>query len=191
MILCSWCGTDEYVTFDSRSKVALCDGPGHPFERMWEPSQQRDPRSALSSLPDGIAVDLGLYDSLPKCLSVGEWAETGVVEHRFGTDHPEEYRWMVNRWGHVCQGPRRYSVTSFIGSTLGALSRATNVTGKFGRGSGFFDYNTSIGMWTLEPVPPSTEEMTWAKQAVEIGCSPRDWPLLGYAAPPASGETLL
>ena len=126
------------------------------------------------------AGQLALYDDLPACLNPGEWAETGVVEHRYGAGHPREYRWMVDRWGHVAQGPRRYSVTSFIGSTLGALSRATNVTYRQGKGSGFFDYNPTIGLWTLEPVPADATVMSWATFAESLGNHARDWPLLDY-----------
>lgn len=178
---CKWCGTDEYVEFDDATGVALCSGPGHPTERMWEPKSEQV--AAVKPLADGIAADLGLYDDLVLCLREGEWAETGVVEHRYGSEHPSEYRWMVERWGHVAQGPRRYSVTSFIGSTLGALSRATNVTYREGKGTGFFDYNPTVGFWTLEPVPDETTVSSWAKVAAELGHHPRDWPLLRYVAP--------
>jgi hypothetical protein len=148
---------------------------------MWEPAKEA-PHPSGPALADGIAADIGLYDDLPSCLSVGEWAETGVVEHRYGTIRPEQYEWMVKRWGHTAQGPRRYSVTSFIGSTLGTLSRVINVTYKRGRGTGFFSYNADIGMWTLKPVPADAREVTWAAFAAELGHDPGDWPLLAYNA---------
>lgn len=181
MALCVWCGTDEFADLDPATGVAVCHGPGHPTERMWEPKEEAKKRASRANpLSDGIAAQLGLYDDLPKCLNPGEWAETGVVEHRYGAEHPREYRWMVDRWGHVAQGPRKYSVTSFIGSTLGALSRATNVTYRQGRGSGFFDYNPTIGLWTLEPVPDDATVMSWASFAESLGHNARDWPLLNY-----------
>ena len=177
---CSWCGTDEFAELDRKSGVALCVGPGHPTERMWEPKSEIV--TEVKTLADGIAAWLGLYDDLPTCLREGEWAETGVVEHRYGTEHPSQYRWMVDRWGHVCQGKRRYSVTTFIGTTLGALSRATNVTYREGKGTGFYDYNPTIGFWTIKPVPPDTVVTSWACAAVELGHQPGCWPLLGYCA---------
>lgn len=177
---CTWCGTDEYAELDASTGVALCVGPGHPFERMWEP--KRELKTTAKPLGDGIAAELGLYDDLLTCLREAEWAETGVVEHRYGTEHPSKYRWMVDRWGHVAQGPRRYSVTSFIGSTLGTLSRATHVTYRQGKGTGFFDYNPTIGFWTTEPVPTETFESSWAVVAASLGHQPGDWPLLGYVA---------
>ena len=177
---CNWCGSDEFTEFDAASGVAICSGPGHLGERMWEP--ESEPVS-LKPLADGIAAELGLYDDLLKCLYKGEWAETGVVEHRYGTDHPTEYRWMVDRWGHVAYGPRRYSVTSFIGTTLGALSHAGAVSSRAAEATGFFDYNGIIGYWTPQPVPDETYVTSWAKVAVELGHHPKDWPLLGYVEP--------
>lgn len=180
IVNCSTCGTDEYVDFDETTGVALCVGPGHPIERMWEP--RREVEKPVRGLADGIAAELGLYDDLLTCLRHGEWAETGVIEHRYGTDHPSSYRWMVERWGHVAQSPRRYSVTSFIGSTLGALTRATDVSYREGRGTGFYDYNPTIGFWTLKPVPTDTVESAWATVAVELGHLSHCWPILGFCA---------
>ena len=136
--------------------------------------------STLIPLADGIAAELGLHDDLVACLREGEWAETGVIEHRYGTANPTNYRWMVDRWGHVAQGPRRYSVTSFIGSTLGWLLRENIVAHKSSTGTGFFSYNQAIGFWTLRPVPSETFDSSWANVAVELGHDPNDWPLLDY-----------
>ncbi len=173
----------------------VCTGPGHPVERLFEPrreareaQQARGAREAAESAAvastltyrDSIAADLGLYDDLIDCIVEGEWADTGVVEHRYGTANPDKYRWMVDRWGHTAMGPRKYSVTSFIGGTLGDLTRTTDLTYRTGRGTGFFDYNPHIGLWTLEPVSGDAAEMTWARFAAESGFPPEDWPLLGY-----------
>ncbi len=87
---CDWCGTDEYVDFDRVAGVAICSGPGHPMDRMWELTQERP--STLIPLADGIAAELGLHDDLVACLREGEWAETGVIEHRYGTANPTNYR---------------------------------------------------------------------------------------------------
>src|SRR3954462_6142804 len=98
MVVCTWCASDEWVDYDPATNVAVCNGPGHATERMWEPAKNVSQDQALA-LAEGIAADLGLYDDLPKCLALGEWAETGVVEHRYGTTHAEQYEWMVKRWG--------------------------------------------------------------------------------------------
>lgn len=178
-ITCRWCGTDEYVAWDPANDVAICDGPAHEFQRMWEPANEPDVVRP-DGLGNGIAAELGLYEDLPGCLRVGEWAETGVVEHRYGAAHPREYAEMVGRWGHVCQGRRQYSVTTFIGSTLGALSRSSGVASKKGPGTGFFSYNAGLRYWTLKPVPPDAVDVSWAAFARTIGCHPDDWPLLGF-----------
>jgi len=182
MIVCGWCASDEYVDYDGSTKVAVCTGPAHVVARMWEPAAESK-ATGPAALGDGIAADLGLYEDLALCLSVGEWAETGVVEHRYGTAHPTKYAQMAQRWGHTAHGPRRYTVTTFIGSTLGSLCRAAIVAHKAGIGTGFFDYNSGIGMWTLVPVPALTTDMTWEKLAVGLGHQARDWPLLGYRWP--------
>lgn len=175
---CRWCATDEYAEYDATAGVALCSGPGHTEVRMWEPASEI--ASTTPDLGDGIAAAFGLYEDLPLCLNVGEWVETGVVEHRYGTAHPREYAAMVDRWGHVAQGPRRYSVTSFIGSTLGSLCRSSGVAHKKGPGTGFFSYNGGIGYWTLTPVPADAVDLSWAAFAPTVECHPNDWPLLGF-----------
>jgi hypothetical protein len=179
---CSHCGTDVYVEdYDPASDSAWCHGPGHPGPRLIEPKKEaaaaKAKASALNPLGYGIAYELGLYDDLPQLLNTGEWADTPTVEYRYGISHPEQYAEMLKRWGHVKQGPRKYSVTSFIGSTLGQLSRSTNVTYRAGPGTGFFAYNTQVGYWTLEPVPAQTTTTSWASCATSAGIDPDDWPL--------------
>jgi hypothetical protein len=78
------------------------------------PERRRHRSSAEASLR-GIAAELGVYDDVFLCLSPGEaWLEHGIVEHRYKELRPTAYREMINRWGHVIQGPRRYSVTAFL-----------------------------------------------------------------------------
>src|SRR5206468_10303487 len=78
------------------------------------PERRRHRSSAEASLR-GIAAELGVYDDVFLCRSPGEaWLEHGIVEHRYKELRPTAYREMINRWGHVIQGPRRYSVTAFL-----------------------------------------------------------------------------
>jgi hypothetical protein len=178
---CSWCASDAYVDdYDEVNDLALCTGPGHGERRMFQPkaehAAQKAHQNSLSYLSDGIAADLGLYDTLPDLLNPGEWADTPTVEYRLGIQEPDTYKVLLDRWGHVSQGPRKYSTTSFVGSTLGQLSRATNVTYKPGQGTGIFKGNSSIGFWTLEPVPAETTVMTWKRCAEDAGVDPNTWP---------------
>lgn len=126
----------------------------------------------------GLAFEWGLLDALPELLRAGEWAETGAVEYRLGVAHPATYGLMLERWGHVAQSPRKYSVTSFVGATLGHLCRSANVTHQPGPGTGFFSYNRTVGYWTLEPVADEMTVVSWERLATEEGLDPSAWPLL-------------
>lgn len=179
---CTVCGTDVYVEDHDAADTAWCTGPGHPELRLIEPRREaaaaRERAAQLNPLGYGIAYELGLYDDLPEMLNPGEWADTATLEYRYGSTHPDQYAEMLRRWGHVAQSPRRYSVTSFIGSTLGQLSRSTNVTYRDGPATGFFSYNSRMGFWTLEPVPTETITMTWERCTTEAGIDPGTWPLV-------------
>ena len=179
MILCLWCASDEYVDdYDPSTDVASCSGPGHPETRMFQPRAEEAARAAqhshLDGLPHGIAYELGLYEDLPAVLNHGEWADTIVVKYRYAIAHPTSYSEMVTRWDN---DNTRYSTSAFIGSTLGDLSRATNVTHRNGPGTGFFSFNNNIGHWTLEPVPQHTITMNWQEFATREGLDPDQWPL--------------
>jgi hypothetical protein len=179
--LCTWCGSDVYVdAYDPATDEGWCSGPGHSEPRLFNPAAEKKlqkEKHAPSALGYGIAYELGIYDALPELLVAGEWADTPTVEYRFGTAYPDVYEKLLARWGHVAQSPRKYSVTSFIGSTLGQLSRATNVTHKGGHASGFFSYNSTVGFWTLEPVPAETVDTGWEQCATAAGIDPDTWPL--------------
>ncbi len=178
---CTWCGTDEYIDdYDPAEDLAWCVGPGHIEPRMFQPKAEAKALAAankLAALPEGMATELGLWTQLPALLSHGEWVDTNVVEYRYGIVDPDGYRQMLDRWGHVKQGPRKYSVSSYIGATLGHLSRSTNVTYKAGSGSGFFAYNSAVGFWTLEPVPAETIDVGWKHFATQHNLDANDWPL--------------
>jgi hypothetical protein len=180
-LLCTWCGTDEYVEeYDIANDIAYCSGPGHLEPRMFQPKIERALAKAneLADLDEGIASELGLYEDLANLLEYGKRLETAVVEYRYGIAHPENYSWMLDRWGHVTQGPRKYSTTAFIGSTLGQLTRMTNVAHKSGPSTAFFSYNSWVGYWTLEPVPSTIVDIGWTQFALDAGIDPNTWPLV-------------
>lgn len=181
MILCSICASDEYVTYDPATRVVVCDGPAHPTERVWELVEPTKHPTAVVAANEPLRVQKRLFEDLPACLLVGEWADTGVVEHRYGQRHPETYAWMIERWGHVAMGERPYSSTSFIGSALGDLSRTPAVAFKAGGvGTGMYRHNRTIGLWTRPPVLDNAVDMTWERFAYQQGFHPKDFPLLGY-----------
>lgn len=177
---CGWCASDDYIEDHNESDdIALCLGPGHDEPRMFQPKAEAAAKKArensLGELSDGIAADLGLYDDLPDLLIPGEWADTPTVEYRYAREHPMTFKRLLDRWGHVSEGSTKYSTTAFIGSTLGQLSRATNVTHRPGQGTGLFKRNAKIGYWTLEPVPEQTHDMTWERFARLHDIDPESW----------------
>ena len=144
--------------------------PPNPSSRI---PTEREERASIA-----VAHELVLHDDIPLLLSPDEWVETGAVEYRYGVAHPETYALMLDRWGHVAQSPRKYTVTSFIGVTLGHLSRATNVTHQSGPGTGFFFFNSRVGYWMLEPVAEEMTVVSWELLAVPEGYAPDQWPLV-------------
>lgn len=187
MANCIMCGTEEYATYDPSTDDAWCDGPGHPEPRNWQPKADRDyerelrrqGRKARRALGGGIARELGLYEILPEILRERVWMETGVVEYLYAVGNEVGYEFMLDRWGHSCQGQRKYSTTSFIGGTLGDLSRETAVHHRSGPGSGVFSHNSTVGYWTLGSELDHMETWSWASFAVANGLRPERWPLAG------------
>ena len=78
-------------------------------------SERRRHRISFKIRGGGIGAKLGVYEDVFLCLSPGEpWLEHRIVEHRYKELFPAAYLEMINRWGHVSQGPRRYSVKAFL-----------------------------------------------------------------------------
>jgi hypothetical protein len=82
---------------------------------------------------------------------------------------------MLDRWGHISQGSRTYTTTTFIGSTLGQLSRTPQVSYQEGHGTGFAR-GSNVGFWTTRPIPDDIVTMTWDGWASELGIDSRAWP---------------
>jgi hypothetical protein len=102
----------------------------------------------------GIAAELGVYDDVFLCLSPGEpWLEHGIVEHRYKELRPTVYREMINRWGHVIQGPRRYSVTAFLTRRWSQLAIDGVLAAQLGPATGVYQHNGTIMYWALPPAP--------------------------------------
>src|SRR3712207_8320509 len=86
--------------------------------------ERRRRRISSKTRGGGIGAKLGVYDDVFLCLSPGEpWLEHGIVEHRYKELCPAAYLEMIDRWGHVSQGPRRYSVTAFLTRAWSQLAR--------------------------------------------------------------------
>jgi hypothetical protein len=131
----------------------------------------------VTEYPDGIAAELGLYDGLLSGLAPGEPpVEYGVVEYRYGLAHPTEYRYLVDMYGHVAHGPKRYTASAFIAATLGPMGRAGEVVAYDGPATGRWSYNSSVSYWSL-PGAPASPMVTWETWAVAEEIDPETWPL--------------
>ena len=136
----------------------------------------------------GIGAELGVYDDVFLCLSPGEpWLEHGIVEQRYKELCPAAYLEMIDRWGHVSQGPRRYSVTAFLTRAWSQLARDGMLATKLGPATGLYEHNGSILYWALPPGPEARRIRTWADFAADLGLSPYVWTLPGE--PPHHGAS--
>src|ERR671919_1626345 len=102
-------------------------------------------RVFAKSSPVGIGAQLGVYEDVFLCLSPGEpWLEHGIVEHRYKELRPTAYREMITRWGHVIQGPRRYSVTAFLTRRWSQLASDGVLAAQIGPATGVCEDNGAI-----------------------------------------------
>ena len=113
------------------------------------------------------------------CVHAGEpWVEHGVVEHRYKMMRPEIYFGeLLPRYGHVAQGPRRYSLSALIAKALGQLSREGILAWQYARATGFWAYNGSISYWAMPPAPPTERRLSWSDFATEQGLEQMEWDL--------------
>jgi hypothetical protein len=60
---------------------------------------------------------------------------------------------MINRWGHVIQGPRRYSVTAFLTRRWSQLAIDGVLAAQLGPATGVYQHNGTIMYWALPLAP--------------------------------------
>ena len=153
--------------------------------------QHAERYSWLGSTPDAPfdeelgynkAEELGLPNDLLTCLERGEpFVEYGVVEYRYATKaNPVVYRQLVDDYGHTALGPKQYTASAFIASTLGRMLKEGLVAYKPGKATGFWSYNGGISFWSLKP-PSESRPMTFETFATEKGFDPKTWPPLAPA----------
>src|SRR6266542_1813465 len=143
---------------------------------------RRRQRTSAEAGYSGIAAQLGVYDDVFLCLSPEEpWLAHGIVEHRDTELYPTAYRQMSDWWGHVIQGPRRYSVTAFLTRTWARLAADGLLAAQRGPAPGVYQHtrNTTILYWALPPVPAGQRIRTWADFATDLGINPHCWTLPG------------
>ncbi len=136
---------------------------------------RRRHRASAEAGYSGIAAELGVYDDVFLCLSPGEpWLEHGIVEHRYKELCPTAYRQMIDRWGHVIQGPRRYSVTAFLTRTWARLAADGLLAAQLGPATGVYQHtrNTTILYWALPPVPRGSGSGHGPTSQLTLGSTP-------------------
>ncbi len=124
--------------------------------------ERRRHRISSKTRGGGIGAKLGVYDDVFLCLSPEEpWLEHGIVEHRYKELCPAAYLKMIDRWGHVSQGPRRYSVTAFLTRAWSQLARDGMLATRLGPATGLYQHNGSILYWAFPPGPEAHRIRTW------------------------------
>lgn len=142
-----------------------------PAPYSWDGSD--DERLAEDSGGTGLAEELGLYDDLLCCLVAGEpWIEYGIVEHRLGQLQPKTYAELLERYGHTRQGPKKYTASAFVASSLGWMREHGMVEWQEGPATGYWSYNSVVSYWALPPAPPSSQRLTYLEYAKSIGLDP-------------------
>lgn len=91
----------------------------------------------------------------------GPYVEYGVVEHRYATAHPDNYKHLVGLYSHTgFKKPIEYSASAFIGSAIGKLGRDGLLVRVPCRATGCWNYNGMLHGWALPPGPGSEEVLT-------------------------------
>jgi hypothetical protein len=123
-----------------------CDrSMGHPQHGPW--TWVVFPTPSVAAGIAGLAEELGLTIELPAALaSLGTgWFEYGLVERAYARRQPAAFAQMVERWSHTALNQDlQYSVSAYLGRTLGALSSHGDVAYHPGEGTGRWAYNSDI-----------------------------------------------
>jgi len=138
-----------------------CDEPGHPAPGPYRWLQVPEPpgMSGLGGLAEELDMPTRLVDALR---SLGEgWFEYGLVERAYALAHPDDFRQLVERWGHTANAPKEYTASTYIGSLLGRMTRAADVFYRADRGTGRWSYNRNSSYWSLDPQAPWEDRTTW------------------------------
>lgn len=127
----------------------------------------REPAAPDIEALTGIAADMGLDVKIAEILRRrrGVWIEYGVVEHDFALAYPEDWAFLVDRYGHTAITATKYSATTFLAGVLGRLGRAAVIdiidgpaTGRWGA-NGVMKYQR-LGYYALPPGPDKNRLLT-------------------------------
>jgi hypothetical protein len=181
ILVCPDCAHDDDVSVlvapAGDEWIYTCRYAGHRTPVDWTKKRVAEVEAA-----DGIMAELGLYEDLPRCLVSGEpWVEYGIVEHRYKLLRPEVYfGHLLPKYSHTAVGPKSYTLSAFLAHALSRLRALGDIDYRWGKATGYWDYNSQVSYWALVPVPPDEPVVTWSAFATAEGLDPAEW-LLGPA----------
>lgn len=138
-----------------------CDESDHPVPgpHRWLRVPPPLGLADMGGLASELALDIHLVGAL-RSLGPG-WYEYGLVERAYARKRPDDFRIMVERWGHTAAWISPYTVSSYLGGTLGRLARHGSVHYRSGRGTGRWSYNSDASFWSLTGEDPWEERVRW------------------------------
>lgn len=165
--VCPLCGYDDDVTVSELSGEAewLFRCPGHPRHHP-EPYTWAVSHQVPFSGHEGICAELGLYEDLPLCLHTGEgWVEHGIVEYRYKTARPNQYRKLIDLYGHISRERKYYTASVPIARTLGQLAKEGVIAYRARLpATGLWSHNGTVGYWAPHE-PGDGAYATWSSWA--------------------------
>jgi hypothetical protein len=147
---------------EAHTESFTCSREDHPRAGAWTWSWAPDPPGG--DAVSGLAAELSLDFELPKAVASydGRWVEYGLVERAYALAQPEDFRRLVERFGHTHrEDSGRYSVSAYLARTLGDLSRVGSVLFHQGSGTGRWSYNSGISYWAVPPEPDWDSRLSW------------------------------
>lgn len=111
-----------------------------------------------------LKAELGLAVELPAVLAPykGRWVEYGVVERAYAQANPDDFKGLVEKYGHTAIAPGTYTASSYLAGVLGGLGRSGDVMFHEGPATGRWDYLSAVSWWALAPEPDWAERTSWA-----------------------------
>lgn len=137
-------------------------------------------KASLNREGTPLVQQLELYPKLLDAVSrFDRWVEYGAVEYEFALAHPEIYRQLVDRMGHLALGTStNWSVSAYLARMLGNLTRTGELVYRPTAGTGRWSYDTEISSWRLPSVPDEAPLLTWKAYAEANSISSDRWPVL-------------
>jgi hypothetical protein len=147
-------------------------GHRHPGPLEW----LEVPEPAGVGAGASLASELGLDLDLPSVISgLGKgWWEYGLVERAYAQAHPEQWAFMVEKWGHTALASTPYTASAYLGRTLADLSRTGSLLFHLGPATGRWSYNSPASYWSLWPEPDWQQRTSWVSVVDDQGVAPRD-----------------